>query len=199
MKAVVYHADSHFPWGGKPGVLYEQMFKRFRSYGIPVIHLTCKGFPIWGDEGRHFDLDPHNIVANREEAFTAFLQSAPDDVYWFAEPDFEVLRPIPELEGDLAMLYRREDDVPLTPGWRLARPSALPIFTMIREEMRLDARKDWHGDSAAMTAVWKTLGSPQSNFKYRGIEVELRQFSQYVKPGLFTRNRMGKSKLGVVS
>lgn len=194
MKAVIYHADSHFAWGGEPGDAYKQMFGSLR-FEMPVIHLTCRGHPIWGDEGMHFDLDPQNVVANREECFAEFLKNAPDDVYWFTEPDCVVLKAFPPLKRDAAMLYRPNDDVPMTPSWRLARPVASPLFELFREEMRKDPRKDWHGDSAAFTAAWKRLGSPTENFTYQGLRVEMRRYSDYVKPGVFTKNNLGPRKV----
>ncbi len=194
MKAVIYHADSHFAWGSKPGDFYKHLFGRLR-FEMPVIHLTCVGHPIWGDEGLHFDLDPKNVVANREECFAGFLEYAPDDVYWFTEPDCEILHPFPALKKDAAFLYRPGDDVPMTPSWRLARPKAFPLFDLFREEMRKDHRKDWHGDSAALTASWKRLGSPQEDFEYQGLQVEMRPYADYVKPGRYTKNNLGQKKL----
>lgn len=203
MKAVYYHADSRFAWGDiPPAGLYRGLAERFRTQcnanGMSVVHLTCEGFPGWGDENVFLPLDPKNVVANREEAFSAFLETAPDDFYWFAEPDMEILRMFPAPACDATFLYRPNDDVPVSPGWRIARPKALPIFHETRDSLRADGRKEWHGDSAAMTALWERMGRPTTGrLQYAGCSVELRNFSDYVKPGLYTKNLKGKSKLGV--
>lgn len=201
MKAVFYHADSHLAWGGKPPQHgYKKLAERFveqcHKHGMRVVHLTCDGHPIWGDEGESFALDPKNIVANREEVFTAFLEKAPDDWYWFCEPDFCILTELPKPKhGDAVFLYRQGDDVPMCPAFRMATPRALPIFVALREAMRADKRKDWHGDSAAFTNVWCQMGKPGiGQHEFQNVRFEMWKYGDFVKPGKFTRNRFGPSK-----
>lgn len=199
MKAVYYHADSHFPWGDRPGDVYAKLADKFKKqcheHGLQVVHLTCDGFPGWGDENHSFPLDPKNIVANREEAFTSFLETAPEDWYWFTEPDCEILGRIPTPTCDAVFLYRKGDGVPMTPSWRMARPKALPVFKALRDAMREDHRKDWHGDSAAFTKVWNEMGRPTERVEYLGVKIRFWDFAEFAKPGRYTRNLMGRSKL----
>jgi hypothetical protein len=200
MRAVFYHADSHFAWGDKPGDIYKRLVRVFRDQchanGLIVTHLTCQGHECWGDEVCYYTLDPKNIVANREECFTAFLKQAPEDVYWFTEPDSRIQQMFLPPEADLVMLYRPDDGVPLNPSFRVARPRALPVFEEALGLMRQDPRKDWHGDSVVWTEMHRRMGKPKvGKFKYNGVSVELWPFADYVKPGRFVRNLMGRSKL----
>lgn len=201
MKAVYYHADSHFAWGGSPGDVYKKHAARFKEqchkYGMQVVHLTCDGHPQWGDENYSFPLDPKNIVANREEAFVAFLEKAPDGWYWFAEPDFLQHHPMEDPKDcDAVFLFRGGDAVPMTPSWRMATPKALPVFVRLRDEMRKAKGKDWHGDSAAFTVVWHEMKKPSGKtIQYLGCKIEFRKFGNYVKPGLITTNLLGMRKL----
>ena len=199
MKAVYYHADSHFPWGGHPGNVYAELAAQFKAqcheYGMQVVHLTCDGFPGWGDENHSYPLDPKNIVANREEAFCSFLESAPEDWYWFTEPDCVILRAIPSPAGDAVFLYRKNDGVPMNPGWRMATPKALPVFKALRDALRLDPRKDWHGDSGAFNATYKVMGEPKDRVKFLGVDIRFWDFADFVKPGKYTMNQMGPRKL----
>jgi hypothetical protein len=209
VKAVVYHADASFAWGGSVGDLYKQLFERFRKqcndFGMELIHLTLEGEPGWGDRNIHYSgLDQKNVVLNREECFTRFLETAEDEVYWFAEPDIEIIQMWPPLTADCAMLYRAGDAVAMNPAWRMATPKALPFFTKLREELRaVEIRPgvghDWHGDSAAFTKVWKDMGKPTERANYLGVEIEFRNYSHYIKgEPKFTRNHFGKKKLDLV-
>jgi hypothetical protein len=206
MKAVVYHADAKFAWGDPVGNLYARLFERFRKqcndYGMELIHLTIEGHPGWGDRTLHFDgLDAKNVVLNREECFSGFLERAEDDVYWFAEPDFEILQMWPALTADCALLYRDGDSVAMNPAWRMATPKALPLFLKLRDtlravEVRPGVGHDWHGDSEAFTRVWKDMGKPTKEAEYLGVKIEFRPYSNYVKgEPKFTRNYFGKKKL----
>lgn len=205
MRAVIYHANAEFAWGGDVGDLYERLFTRFKQqakyHGMETIHLTLDGQPGWGDVTQYFDgLDPKNVVLNREECFTRFLENAPDDVYWFTEPDIKILKMWPYLNADCAMLYRQGDSVPMCPAWRLATPKALPFFRKLRDELRAVKVRpgvgyDWHGDSEAFTRVWKDMGSPTSRTEYLGVDVEFRNYSEYIKgKPVYTRNYFGASK-----
>lgn len=187
MKAVVYHADAQTHDGTPSGDLYQKLFVRFRShvhdFGMSLVHLTLDGFPGWGDENHYFEgMDARNVVANREECFTTFLSSAPDDVYWFGEPDCTIFTLWPELTTDCAMLHRKEAKAPMCPAWRLARPSALPFFVELRDAMRLEEGKAWHGDTEAFKKVWAKMGSPKSGIvDYKGVKIEMRDYTHYVK------------------
>jgi hypothetical protein len=205
VKAVVYHADASFAWGGAVGNLYKKLFERFRkqckAHGMEVIHLTLEGQPGWGGINIHYSgLDPKNVVLNREECFTKFLETAEDDVYWFAEPDFKILRMWGPISGDCTMLYREGDDVPMNPAWRMATPKALPFFTKLRDELRAvkvrpGVGHDWHGDSEAFTKVWNEMGRPTKGTEYLGVKIEFRDYKHYIKgEPKFTRNYFGESK-----
>jgi hypothetical protein len=197
LKAVIYHADARFENGNDVGDVYQRLFRRFRdnchAFGMQVIHLSLRGHPGWGDENLYYEGNPEHIVANREECFSAFLEAAPDDVYWFTEPDTVIYQMWPRLKTDCAMLYRAGDAVAMCPAWRMARPSALPFFIALRDAMRADSRKDWHGDSAAFTHVWKKMERPEIGItNYLGVEIEFRDYADYVKSrGTYTRNYLG--------
>lgn len=213
MRAVVYHANAHFAWGGDVGDLYERLFKRYvemcHRYGMEVIHLTLDGHPGWGDVNIYYpQLSPANIMFNREECFTQFLESAAEDDYWFCEPDYEITKMWPKLTSDCALLYRHGDDVPVCPAWRMATPKALPLFRRVRDTFKglkpvgTHPEKgyigfDWHGDSWAFTQVWKDMGKPKGVglVKYLGLEIEFRNYADYIKPlGTYGRNYFGRDK-----
>jgi len=206
MKAVVYHADSHFAWGPAVGDLYAQLFPKFidrcHRFGFEkVIHLNLEGFPEWGDETINYKgYEAKDVMYNRELIFADFLENAPDDVYWFGEPDYVFFKKWPVLSTDLALLYRHGDSVPMTPGWRLARPKASPIFREIAEIVKEvpigeGIGRDWHCDSVAFVSMWKRFGKPkEGHVAYKGISVEMRVYKEYVKPGVYCRNYNGPSK-----
>lgn len=207
MKAVVYHADAKFAWGDKVGDIYKRLFDIFRKrcnhFGMKLVHLTLEGHPAWGDENHYFcGLDAANVVLNREECFAQFLEKAPEDVYWFSEPDMKIFKMWPPLTTDVAMVYRPGDDVPMCPAWRMATPKAFPFFTKLRDTLRsVKARPgvgmDWHGDSEAFTTVWRDMGSPKvGKTEYLGLKFEFRKYEEYVKGAdIYTRNYFGKKKL----
>ena len=203
MKAVIYHADGpiakNFPEG-----LYENIFKGFREnlaeFGIPTIHLTLEGHPGWGDENYYYpNLDAADIVYNREVCFIEFLKNAPDDVYWFSEPDSRVVNLWPELTTDLAML-RRQDTVTINPCWRMCRPSALPFFERVLENFEL-SQKTWHGDSYAFVRTWEQMDKPDIGFhEFLGLTVELRDYRQYAgKKSKFSQQYKAEQKLKLVT
>lgn len=208
MKAVIYHADAKFAWGDPVGTVYKRLFERFRKkcreFGMELIHLTLEGQPGWGDSNYFYEgLDPKNVVLNREECFTRFLENDSEDgvVYWFTEPDFDINRMIPPLEADCAMIYRPNDDVPMCPAWRLATTKALPFFVRLRDRLREVKERpgvgfDWHGDSEAFTAIWNEMGCPKAKTEYLGVKIEFRKYEDYIKgTNKFTRNYFGSRKL----
>lgn len=206
MRAVVYHADAHWAWGGKVGDEYRILFDQFRDHchknKMELIHLTVDGHPGWGDVNIWYPgLDPKNIMANREECFSQFIKDAAHDVYWFTEPDYRISRMWPDLEADCALLYRHGDSVPMCPAWRLATPEAAGLFKEFRDaiykvEIRPGVGLDWHCDSAAFTATWERMGGPQGGIiEYAGIKIEFRDYSDYIKGRCtYGRNYLGKSK-----
>ena len=198
MKAVIYHADgpiaTEYPVG-----LYKSIFldfkKNAKTHGISTVHLTTTGHEGWGDENFYYDLDPVNIVYNREIAFIDFLSKADEDVYWFTEPDSRIHTTIPELHADLALL-RRNDGVAISPWFRLAKPSALPIFKEVLEYFDLD-KKTWHGDSVAFIKLWEAMGKPGwENIVYKNLNIELRNYEDYSKMNsIYTRQFKHRKKL----
>lgn len=184
MKAVIYHADGPMAKNFPPDT-YHKLFEGFRQnasqFGVTTIHLTLADHPGWGDENYYFpDLDPEHVVYNREKCFLNFLATAPDNVYWFTEPDSRIAEMWPDLTGDLALL-RRQDSVAITPAWRLARPSALPIFEMSLQHFDLNL-KSWHGDSIAFRQLWLDFGQPDvGHFEYAGIKIQLRDYNDYCR------------------
>jgi hypothetical protein len=199
MKAVIYHADGPMAENFPPDT-YRKLFEGFKKnvslFGLSTIHLTLEGHPGWGDENYYFpNLDPVNVVYNREICFVEFLKTAPDDVYWFTEPDSRIAEMWPPLAGDLALL-RRQDLVAINPAWRLARPSALPIFEMVLQHFDLD-RKSWHGDSVAFRQLWLDFGQPNiGHLEHSGVKIELRNYNDYCKMSArYTRQWKAGKKL----
>lgn len=199
MKAVVYHADSHFAWGGQVGDIYKKSFEGFKrnchKYGIQVVHLTINDHPVWGDESvRYGGFAPKNVMFNRELLFAQYLEESgkEGEVYWFTEPDYRIFREFPPLQADCALLYRADDDVRITPSWRMGTVKALPFFkkwaAMVQTvEWRQGVGKDWHCDSDVFNRFYKDAGKPTKDFEYLGVKVEFRNYYDYIK---------GKCKFG---
>ena len=198
MKAVVYHTDGPIAKKFPPG-LYQGLFAKLKenlnSFGIDLVHITCKGHPGWGNENFYIEADPEHIVYNREIGFIEFLRTAADDVYWFTEPDARLVAEMPPLQGDLALL-RRNDSVAITPWWRLARPTALPFFEEVLTHFNMD-HKTWHGDSYAFVGIWNAMGRPDQGFlEYKGLKIELRDYSVYTgRKGPYSRQWKADHKL----
>lgn len=207
MQAVIYHADAEFAWGGAVKDTYKRLCADFRKQcngmGMKLIHLTLDGHPGWGDLNFHYDgLDPKNVVLNREECFVRFLETAPDDVYWFCEPDYKIVQMWPLLKTDCAMIYRAWDAVPMCPAWRMATKKALPFFTLLRDTLRAvkvrpGVGHDWHGDSEAFTKVWEQMSRPTVGITtFKGMSFEFRAYTDYIKgTNKYSRNYMGKRKM----
>ena len=191
MKAVIYHANAK-PRFKQPEDFWEVIVKGYKanvnSFGIPLVHLTIDGHPGWGDENYSYPGDVEDVVWNREVCFTQFLKDAPEDVYWFGEPDSELLKPFPELAGDLAIVYRGSYPR-ICPAWRLAKKSALPFFELILEEFD-ENQKRFHGDSVAFDAAYDKLSD-------LGVKIELRQYNKYIKKGIgmFVKHHLSFHKL----
>lgn len=181
MKAVIYHADAKPLWNA-PKDIYKILFEGFiesaHKHGIEVIHLTLTGHEAWGDTTIFYDgLDAENIVYNREVCFCKFLEDADEDYYWFTEPDVRLINKFPKPTADLTLLYR-DDDVAMTPSFRISKLSALPIFHELLENFK--GGKDWHGDSHAFNTVYKLMGSPKiGHINYQGLDVEFRDYKDY--------------------
>lgn len=201
MKAVIYHAF------GRPETerinqdTYKRLFEGFKAnvhpFDIEVIHLTLEGFEGFGDTNIFYPgLKSKDVVLNREICFSDFLECAEDDIYWFTEPDARIVKlfPSPDAEIDCVMLYRN-DSVPMTPSFRIARKSALPLFLEFLEEMYLQ-RSDWDGDSDAFTRVHRNMGSPEiGKTDYKGMKIEFRNWKNYSMRGsVYVSHYKGESK-----
>lgn len=207
MKAVAYHADAHYADGRAVGDDYRKLFNGFNknchSFGLKTVHVTLEGHEGWGDES-HFvsGLDPKNVMLNREIAFCDFLEKAPEDVYWFTEPDYRIYRSWPAIKNDCALLYRGNDGVPITPSWRMATKKALPLFKAFRDatqntKLRPGVGFDWHCDSEGFNEIYRKMGSPNGahNIEFLGVSIEFRKFSEYIKPHpIYGRNFAWKAK-----
>jgi hypothetical protein len=186
MKAVIYHAKAKIAENFPP-LTYEKLIhglrKNLNQFDIPLIHLSVYGQMGMGDENHYFDGDPADIIWNREKFFIEFLKEAPDDVYWFTEPDSRIAQMFPPLAGDLALL-RRNDSVAITPAWRLAKKSALPFFEEAFTYYVDEAdRRQWHGDSVAYIKMWEQMGKPNvGQVKYNGMDIDLRDYDSYCRP-----------------
>jgi hypothetical protein len=205
VKAVVYHADAHFAWGGEVGDLYKKLFERFvkmcHHHGMRVVHLTLDGCPGWGDENHVFHgLKANEPMYNREIVFCDYLERAEDDVYWFSEPDFHIYQMWPPLTSDIALCYRPGDAVAMCPAWRMATKKALPLFKAFKDgvenvKIRPGVGRDWHCDSDAFNIIYEKMGRPTQRTNYLGVDIEFRKYADYIKPsGKFTMNFTGKEK-----
>ena len=192
-KAVIYHATTNFrdlfPKGGSlPDDLYEQLFqgvkRALRRFRVPLVHLSVEGHPDWGDENYFFEGEPEQIVYNRELFFAQFLrQQNRDDVFWLTEPDHRMVRRFPGLADDIDLcLLRRDDEVAITPCWKLARSTAAPFFEEACSYFDAPEGKHWHGDSFAYIRLWENMGRPDledSPVEYNGMRIELRPYRDY--------------------
>lgn len=204
LTAVIYHATTNFrefqPESTDfPDDIYEQLFAGAKNnlayFGIPLVHLTVKGHPGWGDETVYFDGDPQNVVYNRELFFAEYLKTQDkDQVFWLTEPDARVMREFPELpkDCDLALL-RRNDVVAISPWWRLARPSSVPFFEQALQYFDQD-KLTWHGDSWAYVKMWQLMNPDEINRKIQlqadAKQNEISQFIEYNPDGI-TRKKQG--------
>jgi hypothetical protein len=192
MKAVVYHADASIAQGFEVGTykkLMEGLKENCNKFGIPLIHLTIKGFEGWGNENYYFDGDPADIVYNREKFFIEFLKQADDEIYWFTEPDSRINVMFPPLEHDLALLIRAHAEKRITPAWRLAKPTALPFFEEALSYYD-QAQKAWDGDTVGFRKMWEQIGMPTGEgvVSYNNISIELRNYKQYcMRKSIFTQ------------
>lgn len=199
MKAVIYHAESKVAEWYEPKTydrLIQGLKKNVNSFGIPLVHLTIKGFPGMGDENYFYDGDPQDIIWNREKCFIDFLKDCQDDVYWFTEPDSRLIKVFPELKTDLALL-RRIDSVAINPSWRLAKKSALPFFEEVFSYYPDDKdKKQWHGDSFAYVKMFEILKRPGVGvLTYKNMTIDLRPYTFYCeKASPFTRQWKAKNK-----
>lgn len=185
MKAVIYHADSVKVQKKIASGIYKKLIlglkENLNKFEIPLVHLTLNGFEGWGDENYFYPGDADEVILNRELTFIEFLKkSDPDEIYWFTEPDSRIIEKFPNLEGDLALLYRN-DSVPISPAWRLARKTALPFFEELITYFNQDY-KDWHGDSWAFRKMWEILNRPElGKIKYKDLNIEFRRYDEYCK------------------
>lgn len=185
MKAVIYHADGVPLWPAAPGT-YEKLFHDFvenaRPYVEEVIHLTLAGFPHWGTQTIAYEgLNPKDSMYNREVCFTKFLQEErSDDLFWFTEPDARIKEAFPSMdpEIDIVLLWRN-DDVHITPSFRICTRKALPLFERALALYDM-TRKDWHGDSEAFNRLYDEMGRPGIGcFTWNHLSIELRDYNDY--------------------
>ncbi len=203
MKAVIYHTD------GKKSLEYPKdtyknlilgLKENCNSFGIPLIHLTINGFEGLGDENYFYEGNPDEIIYNREKFFIEFLKSAPEDEYWFTEPDSRIVNMFPPLEGDLAMLLRKSEKR-LNAAWRLAKKSAVPFFEEALSHYDL-TRKEWDGDTVGYIKMYELIGNPEEEgtISYKDMTVELRNYKQYCYgKGYYTRQWKSHWKLELLN
>lgn len=205
MKAVLYHADGHFGKRHGPDIykhLTEELRKNLHTFGIPLIHVTVPGHAGWGDENYFYKVDNVNeVIYNREKCLLEFMRhdAIDGEIYWFCEPDFRMLKDFPPLKADICMLYRN-DPMPMTPAWRLAKRSSLPFFEEAFKHFNLDL-KEWHGDSPSWQEMHKQIGSPTNIgiFKWKDIQVELRPYGHYASRHkcIYSGQWKGGSKINI--
>lgn len=207
LKAAVWHANYKRPNGEDAGDTYKRLFvgftKMLHKHDITLVHLTTDGHEKWGDETIHYDLDPKNVVLNREIAFCDYLKDQ-NELVWFTEPDTDIIKMFPLTDADCALLTRLNDGVSLNPAWRLANKNALPLFEEFRDETEKTGKHDWHGDSDAFKIVHNRMGKVYHNqrtrINYNGVNIELRDYSHYIKGECrFTKNYLSDGKEALIS
>jgi hypothetical protein len=207
LKAVVWHANYKRPNGEDAGDTYKRLFvgftKMLHEHDITLVHLTTDGHEKWGDETIYYDLDPKNVVLNREIAFCDYLKDQ-NELVWFTEPDTDIIKMFPLTDADCALLTRLNDGVSLNPAWRLANKNALPLFEEFRDETEKTGKHDWHGDSDAFKIVHSRMGKVYHNqrtrINYNGVNIELRDYSHYIKGECrFTKNYLSDGKEALIS
>lgn len=182
MKAVVYHSNKTEALGG----VYRDLFKGFKrqceEYGLTLVHLTTRGHEGWGHENYYFDLNPKNCVLNREITFCEYLKDQ-SDLVWFTEADCLILKMFPLSDADCVLLTRKKDDSSLNMAWRLGNKKALPLFEVFRDETEKTGFHEWTGDARAFRKVHLDMGLPMApqNISYLGVNIELRDYSEYIK------------------
>lgn len=211
MKAVLYHADARFGRRHGPDIykhLIQELRKNLHSFGVPLIHVTIEDHEGWGDYNHFYKVeDVNHVIYNREKCLLEFLRNDAEDdtVYWFCEPDFRMLNEFPPLTTDLAMLYRL-DSMPMTPAWRLAKKTALPIFEESFKHFDLN-QIEWHGDSPAWQEMYRQFGSPvcakneSKIVEWNGLSVELRPYGWYASRSKcrYSGQWKGGSKMQIVT
>lgn len=183
MIAVVYHTDAKIA-KKFPKDTYKKLLlglrKNCNEFDIPLIHITINGYNGYGDTNIFVDANPEDIVWNREKFFIDFLKSAdPNETYYFTEPDSRINKMFPPLTADLAVLYRGREPR-ITPAWRLAKTSAVPIFEEAFSLYETN-KKEWDTDCTAWSKLWQRIGCPNVNTitNYNGLDIELRDYKTY--------------------
>ena len=189
MKAVIYHADGPIlfenPYPDLYKVIVDWYRKQVNKFGMELVHLTTEGHEGWGDINYHFQGDLAEPMYNREVFFTRYLRDyANGGWHWFGEPDAVIRKmfPMPMDGVDPVFLFRENDSVQISPCFRLAKQSALPMFEEILSLYDLK-KKDWYGDSHAFVEIAKRISKAKHlNIGIRrdnGVAVELRQWRRY--------------------
>jgi hypothetical protein len=185
MKAVVYHADAPIIADKFSKDTYKNLLiglkKNCNSFNIPLVHITINGFEGYGDENIFVDADPNDIVWNREKFFIEYLKQVENsEVIYFTEPDSRINKIFPPLITDLSVLLRGTSPR-ITPAWRLAKKSALPIFEEVFSFYDVEYSKSWDADCVIWDKLYSKLNCPTVNdiINYNGLTIELRDYKQY--------------------
>jgi hypothetical protein len=201
MKAVIYHADDFIAERFPKNIykhLVEKLRKNLHSFDVELIHLTLNGHEGWGDQNYFYGGDPANITYNREHCFVDFLKNAPDELYWFTEPDSRINNMFPPPEGDLALLMRATPGNPIPPAWRLAKKSALPFFEEILTCLDTTQKGWWEVDTAAFEKMSARMGNPSELgvISYNNMSIELRNYKHYcMRKSHFSQQFKGQHKI----
>lgn len=185
MKAIIYHADCPAIVKRYRLGIYEELIKGLKknlnSFSIPLIHLTINGCKGLGDENIFFDGDVNEVNYNREKFFVEFLKEYAEEteIYFFTEPDSRINNMFPDLNGDASftVLYGEQR---ITPQWRLAKKSALPIFEKAFS-MYGENRRWWGGDTEIWGKMYQLLGKPNDDeiVYFEGLKIECRKYKLY--------------------
>ena len=182
MKAVVYHTDASIA-NNFPKDTYKKLLiglrKNCNEFNIPLIHITINGYPGYGNENIFVDADPEDITHNREKFFIELLKLAKDDeVFYFTEPDSRINKMFPPLTVDAAFLFRSGEHT-ITPAWRLAKRSALPIFEEAFSYYNTSTA-DWGRDTLAWKKLCDNIENPKLGIvDYNGLKIDLRRYKDY--------------------
>jgi len=193
MIAVFYHADTDmskiFPSFEARNDIYINLVKglkeNLKAFNLELVHLTTAGHDGWGDRTYYYDLDPNNIVFNREYCLLKFLENQnQEEEFLVLEPDHRIISSVPSLAQNCSIsLLRREDSVAITPSWKLVKKSSIPFFEEVITLFDENKLK-WDGDSYVYITLWEKMGKPglvnyNSIITYNNMNIELRNYNNY--------------------
>lgn len=186
MKVVCYYAAMP---GAHPhcepadyDTIWPLMQKSVEAQGYELTHLTSLKEPAKCDSVYRVDIDPALVMFSREHAWLEYLKQLPEDeTAVLVEPDAYLLRPIPELKGDMMLLERPGKSLPC--GFRMATKRAVPFYEAV---CRLysnydDDDKVFHGDVKVHHKLLKlgargAYGIPNH---WNGVTIERRDWLDY--------------------